>query len=293
MKNKKFKTLSETYNLVIEQQNNQNNLDLIYQVITDPNESEPFPMDKAFIIKNSNNPEDAKTFLNSMTPEQSHSEVNVYGVEASKKYLNKNLYSKIFGGGSTIAATLPDGIFFGENVRKQPKEEVINTLRHELQHAIDRKFYPYNKTDYDNNPPVIPVANSPRAKSVAKTTNNSNYDPEHSSYKDYLSSFISPEEIRGRIAESRNFLGAITTPEQFKQKWDIAEQEFSNAVIKEWLSENVTKFKTPIGFRQLIYVYDQYITDPIEKQKLYNYILRTALDNSVAKNSNNNPEEVA
>jgi hypothetical protein len=292
MKNKKFKTLSETYNLVVEQQIDQSNLDLIYQAIIDENETEPFQMNKAFIIKNSNTPEDAKTFLSSMTPKQSQTEINVYGIGAAKKNLSEKEYKEIFGSGDILAVTNDDGIFFGELAKEESRNDLINTLRHEMQHSIDRRIYPYDKPDYDNNPPSSNFSSSARTKSVAKSGYNSN-NIIGSSYKDYLSAFISPSEIRGRISESRNFLGVITTPEQFKQKWDIAEQEFSRSVAGEWLSETAKKFKTPFGFRQLIYAYEKYITDPKEKQKLYNYILRTALDNSVAKTSNNNSEEVA
>ena len=280
-----FRALSETYILVLE---NQNNADLLYQIITDPGATEPFQINKDFLIKTLSSPEDAKQFLSAMTPEQSQTEINVYGVAAAKKFLPPDFYNTLFGNGDTSAVTHEGIIYFGERANKESKNEVLADLRHELQHAIDRVAYPFNKTDYDNNAPTSSKKDSPRIHSVAKSSDNNNYDSSHTAYSDYMAAFISPEEIRGRIAESRNFLGVISNPQQFKEKWDEAQKEFSSADKKQWLDPS-TNFKTPSAFRQFVYAYNMYITDPAEKQKLYNYILRTAMDNTVAQNSSSVP----
>lgn len=286
MKDKDFFLLEQAYKNVLikeEELSTEKNKELLYQAIVDTEGTEPFPVDKAFVLKILE-PKNAQAFLSSMTPEQRETVVNVYGVGATKKFLNKDRYNKIFGNNDVVAVSSSQGIFYSELANRVSKEDVLNNLLHELQHATDRVSYPHNKPDWDNNPPTSDIANSPSRQSVAKSFDNSNYNAEHNPYKDYMSTFISPGEIRGRIAESRKYLGVISTPQEFEQKWTEAQKKFSQRKSdKEWLDTGVTESTgIPDGFRQLIYIYNVYIKDPKEKQKLYNYILRTALDNSVA-----------
>jgi len=267
-------------------------------VSTIRNSDTGFSITKEALIKATSSAEDAEKFLSAMTPKQSQTRFNVYGWNAATKAFAPNYLNKMLSGaeGAWAITVHPTGnsnnlsIIFKEKSSELSDREIINNIRHEVQHASDDTQYSRSSPDYDNKTQEdtswggslalhrdVPVA-SLKANSLNKGA---------------AKRFISPDEIRGRIAGSRSYLGVVSTPEQFKQKWDEACKLYDQAKNpQEWFKDNV-KFNIPENFKQLIYIYKSDMASSQDQQKLYNYIQRTALDNSVAKNADTSSQGIA
>jgi len=253
-----------------------------------------FSVNKETLIRAIHTPEDAEKFLSAMTPKQRQTSMNVYGVEASKTALSKSEYNRLLTG-NTGATTVGKNIYFGQRILNEPKEELLGNLSHELQHASDNVQYPMNEPDFDNKSLGWSQTgtDSNAQTSVAKINSNSIYAKNSAgSYKKGTGgTYISPKEIRGRIAGSRSYLGVVSTPEQFKQVWDNAQKEYNNTSRKDWFNDTIQQ-KIPVGMRQLIDIYNTSMDSKQDQQKLYNYIQRTVLDNSVAQNNQGSSKNI-
>ena len=258
-----------------------------------------FGMSKEALIRATSTPEEAKTYLKAMTPKQRQTSFAVYGWKADTKAFKPEKLKQWIPSGAYAICSFSSRpfIIFSDKGTEQSNKDIIETLRHEIQHATDEVQYPRHGNDYDNRGRIdnswMGSPKKHRDQAIADV------EPFSDFYRK-AHVFISPNEIRGRIAGSRSYLGAITTPEQFKQKWDEAVKLYDQAeiwghgpkAVEEWFNNDV-KFDLPLNFKQLIHFYKSEMKSEEDQQKLYNYILRTALDNSVAKTKDLSKDKIA
>jgi len=263
-------------------------LDKLYAFITNGGKT-PVRLTKEDLVRAAYSSDRAEVYLKSMTPKQKQTAVNLYSIKGSEaKIPEENAIRK-----NTLAVYNPQtkSVFVFSKALKSSKQELIDTIVHEVQHASDSAQYPTSGKDWDNKQQgffdVGPLArNVPVAK--LDSTSSFNGKIQGTTGAKGGGDFISPTETRARVASARRWLGPITSAEQFKQKWEEAQNEFeySNGgqpFQKDYLNRENPNLKVPVNFRQLIWIYNREMASKAEQQKLYNYILRTALDNSVAK----------
>ena len=241
-------------------------LDNVYNAIV--NSDKILHITKEQIIRSKYEAKEAETYLKAMTPQQKNTVIPIYSVKATVEFYGEN--HPELKNSTCWHSEKWDSVFFSPNVLDYSKKEVIDLLTHELQHATDDVQTGITAND------KVPVAAINQSSTEA----------------DYARDIVTPLEIRAHVAESRMWLGPIRSQEQFKQKWDEAQKEFKQKSA-DYSSKDFRNyylgaasnsiFKVPEAFRRLVWFYNNVMASKTDQQKLYNYILKTALDNSVAK----------
>jgi len=204
--------------------------------------------------------EGANKYLSAMPQNVRDGTVYVYSIEASKKagvkvsaeagaHYNIKTHSIHF-----------NGDYF---TKTSPKlKELIQSLTHEISHGSNKNRFGKKFLS-------------------AKAAKESLWAP----YGKSANYHLQLTEIRARIAATREYLGAVESKQEFMQKWNHVMrllQQYSGDK-KEFYSNNP---EIPSQFKDLVYVYAKVLPKQHKnsQQEFLNYIIKCALDHSVAMN---------
>ncbi len=200
--------------------------------------------------------EKSKTFIDALPEKLRDHYVYVFSLKATKKINvdTTRFKAAYFVSTNSIHFNSEE---FNEDSLKDP--ELINALTHEIQHSTDkhrfgRKFFGQRLLDKNE------------LKKAQKM----------SPYK--LNYHLQLDEMRARIAGSREYLGVIKNEQEFMQKWDHALDLLSKQGTKDFFALNK---EIPSQFKQLVAIY--YRLTVKNKQDFLKKLIEYALDNSIAK----------
>lgn len=258
------------------------------------NSTQGFSITKERLINAIYKPEDAAVFLKAMPEEVKKSKINVFGVNAGKGNVEYVKYHLTGLDKNSIAYTTPNGnVYFMDSAKTSTPESTIATLAHECEHKTSQEnIYSKEKHPFMTPPGQFPenkAGSMISPKSILYRTDNTFNGREPGT------SYTSEVEVRGYVAGSRAYWGAVNSEQDFENKWNYLEQTYNKDPKNFWSYAKFPDGKTllPDQLRVQFTIYKTQMANKEQQEKFKNQIKNAVMDNSVAANANKNIKNVA